>query len=305
MAANVSTSRFAALSASASVVAERLAALDDSCARDCHTRIMTIHPRLRAERLASARAMEMLTAAKAAARRDKAAVRLHIDAALRVGALFNWPDICGFVHQREVTFFTMDGLEKALSARGAVGQTMSARFTQAIERSNAVAAELKRATAEYARATAAFTAEYRALAAAIAFGRAVLADLGVEVPRIADAKRGVWAQQVPSATVDASERRSPTQTLSDATEQALENTGADVEQRAAIAAHFESRVGTFDEQPNITNATTKPTLRDRPAYRARPRGPAADRSNSSPTARCATRTRTATSATTSSAPCRW
>ncbi|MGV3623240.1 MAG: hypothetical protein ACO1OB_20640 [Archangium sp.] len=189
MVANVSTSRFAALSASASVVAERLDGLDDANARNCHARIMTIHPRLRAERLASADAMELLTAAKAAVRRDKAAVKSCIDAAIRVGELFNWRDISDFIHQEKATMLTMDGLAEALRSRGPVGQALSARFTRAWEESRAVAAELERATAEYARATSAFTAEYRALSAAIAFGRAVLADLSVDVPRIADAKR--------------------------------------------------------------------------------------------------------------------
>lgn len=318
MAATVSTSRFAALSASASVVAEQLGALDDRYARDCHTRIMSIQPRLRAERFASARAMEMLTAAKAAARRDKATVKLLIDGAVRVGKIFDWADISAFAHQREATFFTMDGLAEALRARGAPGQALSARFTQAVVQSDAVKAELKRATAEYARATTAFTTEYRALAAAIAFGRAVLADLGVKVPRIADAKRGVSAHIASSCSLDDGQVAARRDLGVTATSEAHGAVTIEVEPLTAAARpphggprsrdHFEStrheppsRVATFDDQPN-GDATN---FRDRPAYRVRPRGPAADRSSSSPTAHCATRTRTAACATTSSAPCRW
>lgn len=301
MAATISTSRFAALSASASVVASRLSGINEPLARECHTRIMTIYPRLRAERFAAARAMELLTAAKAAARRDKAAVKSHIDAALHVGEFFDWADICDFVHQRKAISLTMDGLEKAFRARGADGEKFASRFTQAIERSVAVAAELTRATAEYARATAAFTAEYRALAAAIAFGRAVLADLGVEVPRIADAKRGFMTTTAVSE-VKVARTDADVAAASAADRAVTEEPAADVEPEPHTSP---SHVGTVDERPNVTNATTKTTLRDRPAYPARPRGPAADRNSSSPTARCATRTRTATCATPSSGPCRW
>lgn len=186
---NVSTSRFEPLSVAGSMVAELLQPLDDANARACFVKLTTIQPRLQAERFAAERAMEALTLAKAEVRRINAISGSLIDTAVRIGDLFGFEDISDFANQDDAWLFTIEGLVTAFRARGELGKQVADRFSEVIAESRAVSAELSRATAEYARATAAFSAEYRALSAAIAFGRAVLTDLGVSIPRVAPKKK--------------------------------------------------------------------------------------------------------------------
>ncbi|MGV3625142.1 MAG: hypothetical protein ACO1OB_30260 [Archangium sp.] len=201
----VSTSRFEPLSVSGSIVAELLQPLDNAHARTCFVNLTTIQPRLQAERFAAERAMEALTAAKAEMRRINALSDSLIDTAVRIGDLFGYAEISDFANQDEAWLFTIEGLVNAFRARGELGRQLADRFTEVIAESRAITAELNRATAEYARATTAFSIEYRELSSAIAFGRAVLANLRIEVPRVAPKKKAkpsptpaVVAQPVPA-----------------------------------------------------------------------------------------------------------
>ena len=185
----VSTSRFEPLSVSGSTIAELLQPLDDENARKCFVKLTTIQPRLQAERFAAERAMEALTAAKAEMRRINAISGSLIDTAVRIGDLFGFEDISDFANQDEAWLFTIEGLVTAFRARGELGKQVADRFTEVLAESRAIAAELNRSQAEYTRATTAFSLEYRALSNAIAFGRAVLTDLGVSIPRVAPKKK--------------------------------------------------------------------------------------------------------------------
>lgn len=181
--------RFEPLSISASSVAELLQPIDDRNARECYARLLTIQPRLQAERLAAERGLLALTAAKAEMRRIDDISSTIIDTAVRVGRLFNFDEIADFENQDDAWLLTIEGLVSAFRQRGPLGTQFADRFTEVLVESRAAASELNRARAEYARATAAFSTEYRALSAAVAFGRAVLAELGVEMPRVTPKKK--------------------------------------------------------------------------------------------------------------------
>lgn len=207
---NVPIGRFEPLSVAGSSVAELLQPLDDTNARTCFAKLTTIQPRLQAERLAAERAMEALTAAKAEMRRINALSDSLIDTAVRLGDLFGYEEISDFANQDDAWLFTIEGLVTAFRARGELGKQVADRFTEVLAESRAVTTELNRATAEYARATAAFSAEYRALSAAIAFGRAVLADLGVSVPRVTPKKKAKSPSPSPANTTDVVPAPAPT-----------------------------------------------------------------------------------------------
>lgn len=197
---NISISRFEPLSISGSAVAELLQPIDDRNARECYVRLITIQPRLQAERFAAERAMTALTAAKAEMRRIDSISGSLIDTAVRVGRLFNFDEIVDFENQDDAWLFTIEGLVTAFRARGELGLQFANRFSEVLVEARAAATELNRAKTEYARATSAFSAEYRALSAAIAFGRAVLAELGIEVPRVAPKKKAKTTDTVPAPT---------------------------------------------------------------------------------------------------------
>ena len=201
----VSTSRFEALSVSASTVAELLLPLDNRTARECYTKLSTYQPRLQADRLAAERALIALTSAKAEVRRINALSGTLIDTAVRVGRLFEFEEIADFANQDDAWLLSVEGLVSAFQARGDLGRHFAERFTQVLGEARVADTALALATAEYARATAAFSIEYRLLSAAIAVGRAVLAELGIEVPRLKAKKKVKAIDSDPSSAPVAAE----------------------------------------------------------------------------------------------------
>ncbi len=195
---NVPTSRFEPLSISASAMAELLLPLEDVNAKKYYAKITTIQPRLHAERLAAERATVALAEAKAEVRRINGISDTLISTAINVGRLFEFEDIVAFELQDEAWRLTVDGLVIAFRAHGELWEQFSDRFTRVLEDSRRADADLARATTEYARAQAAYSAEYRALAGAIAFSRALLTELGVEIPRVTPKKKAKAADSVPA-----------------------------------------------------------------------------------------------------------
>lgn len=186
---NITVGRFEALSISASTVAQTLAPLEDAYARECHSQLTKIQPRLQAERFAVDRAQKALAAAKAEMKRVDEISDTIIHASITVGRILQFEDIADFEHQDDAWYLSVEGLITAFNARGEVGRAFAERFTQIVKESHAATAELDRATVDYARATAAFSDAYRQLSASIAFGRAVLANLRIEVPRVTPKKK--------------------------------------------------------------------------------------------------------------------
>lgn len=196
---NITVGRFEALTVSASTVAETLAPLDDAYARECHSQLTKIQPRLRAEHQAVDRAQKALAAAKAEMKRVDEISETIIDTSITVGRMLQFDDIAYFEHQDDAWYLSVEDLIAAFNARGEVGRAFAERFTQIVKESKAATAELNRATAEYTRATAAFSDAYRQLSASIAFGRAVLANLRIEVPRVTPKKKAKSPSPSPAA----------------------------------------------------------------------------------------------------------
>ncbi len=186
---NIPVGRFESLCVSGATVAELLKRIDNRDARECFASLITIQPRLRAERLASERALTALTEAKAQVRQANAIADTLIGTAVRVGRLLKFDEITDFENQDDAWLFTVEGLVTALRARGDLGRALADRFAEVLHELDTANAELTRATADHARATAAFSIEYREFAAAVAFGRAIVTRLGIEVPRAAPKKK--------------------------------------------------------------------------------------------------------------------
>ncbi|PZR04359.1 MAG: hypothetical protein DI536_34420 [Archangium gephyra] len=184
----ISTSRFENLSVTSSAIAELLQPLTDRNARECFERLSTLAPRMRAEHLAVERAREAMTAAKAETRRINTRCQSLIVSAVRIGNFLGYAEMSDVANNGDEWPDTIEALITAFRARGEDGKPFADRFSEIISESRAVAAELNRATAEYARATTAFSVECRALSKAIAFARAVLTNLGVSMPRVAPKK---------------------------------------------------------------------------------------------------------------------
>ncbi|PZR04358.1 MAG: hypothetical protein DI536_34415 [Archangium gephyra] len=183
----IPTGRFEPLSVAGATVAELLQPLTDEQARKCFLKLTTVQPRLKAERLAAELAMEALTTAKAELRRVKTIAETKVDLAMRIGDFFEYTEISDFENQDDAWIFTVEGLVTAFRARGE--QRVADRLAEILAELQVVTDEFNRATAEYARATTAFSIEYRTLSSAINFGRAVLAELGVPMPRAAPKKK--------------------------------------------------------------------------------------------------------------------
>ena len=182
---NVPLGRFEPLSVSASVVAEALQPLDDRNAKDTFIQLSTIQQRLQSERFAAERAIAALAAAKAEAKRIEPLADSLIETSIGVGRIFGFEDIADFANQDDAWLLTIEGLVTAFNARGDFGRQFAERLTDVITQSRASTAELARATDAHAEIMLAYSNSYRALSQAIAFGRAVLVNLGVEVQRIA------------------------------------------------------------------------------------------------------------------------
>lgn len=186
---NIPLGRFEPLSVSASVVAEALQPLHDRNAKESFAQISTIQQRLQAERLGAERAIAALAAARLEQKRLEDLSDSLIEVSIGLGRMFGFEDIADFANQDDAWLLTVEGLVSAFNARGDFGRHYAERLNEIVVQSRAATVELVRATEAHANAIIAFSNSYRALSAAIAFGRAVLANLGVEVRRVAPAPK--------------------------------------------------------------------------------------------------------------------
>lgn len=198
---NVPLGRFEPLTVSASTLAEVLQPLDDRNAKETFAQITLIQAKLQADRIAAERTLTALNEAKAAMKRINSVSSILIDTAVNVGRIFGFDDIADFANQDDAWLLTIDGLVAAFNARGDFGRQFAEKLTDVIAQARAATIELSRATDAHAAANFAYSNSYRALASAIAFGRAVLANLGVTMPRVAPApKKKVTKAPTPSPT---------------------------------------------------------------------------------------------------------
>lgn len=196
----ISTSRFERLSGTSSAIAELLQPLTDRNARECFVRLSTLESRTRAEHLAVERAWEAMTAAKAETRRINTRCKSLIVSAVRIGDFLGYAKMSDVANNGDEWPDTIEALITAFRARGEDGKPFADRLSEIISESRAIATELNRAAAEYARANTAFSVECRVLAKAIAFARAVLIDLGVSMPRVAPKEKAKSSSPSPRSS---------------------------------------------------------------------------------------------------------
>lgn len=186
---NIPLGRFEALSVSASVVAEALLPLQDRNARETFAQISMTQQRLQAERLGAERAIAALAAARLEQKRFEGLADTLIETSIGVGRIFGFEDIADYANQDDAWLLTIEGLVNSFNSRGDFGRQYAERLNEVVTQSRAATLELARATEAHANTMVAYSNSYRALATAIAFGRAVLANLGVEVERITPAPK--------------------------------------------------------------------------------------------------------------------
>ncbi len=194
---NIPLSRFEALSVTASTLGQLLHPLDHRHGRDCLQALVSIQSRLQHEHLAAERALLAVADAKAEVRRVDEMGSMLIDGAVTVGRILKFEDIIAFEKQDEAWFFSVEGLITAFRGHGELGRQFADRYAEVLQEGRTANAELQRAMAEHARATAAFSVEYRDLASTITVARAILGQLGVEVPRLGPKKKAKVADSVP------------------------------------------------------------------------------------------------------------
>lgn len=201
---NVPLGRFEPLTVSASTLAEVLQPLDDRNAKESFAQITLIQSKLHADRIAAERTLTALNQAKAVMKEMNSVSSLLIDTSVNVGRIFGFDEIADYASQDDAWLLTMDGLVAAFAQRGDFGRQFASKLTELVAQSRAATSELARATDAHAAANFAYSNSYRALASAIAFGRAVAANLGVEMPRVAPApkKKVTKTPSSPNASTD-------------------------------------------------------------------------------------------------------
>ena len=128
---------------------------------------------------------EAATAAVAEARAEFKRVTsvgdILISTAVNVGRIFDFSAIADYANQNDAWRLTIKGLVSCFAKRGEFGKKFAERFTE-------LGAESRAANTQHRhrpRANQAYSASYRELSSAVAFGRAVLARAGVEVAPVA------------------------------------------------------------------------------------------------------------------------
>lgn len=186
---NVPLGRFEPLSVSASVIAEALMPLQDRNAKETFAQISTTQQRLQSERLAAERAIVALAEAKAEQKRVEGLANILISTSIGLGRICGFDDVADFANQDDAWLLTVEGLVAAFNTHDDFGRQFAERLTVVMNQTRSATAELERAMEAHANIMSAYSNSYRALASAISFGRAVLANLGVEIPRVAPVSR--------------------------------------------------------------------------------------------------------------------
>lgn len=198
--------RYAPISESAEAVSKLLKPEAHEHAVYGFATLIANHDKLRGEKIALENAQAALNEAKATLKSAQAMAKLVVPTAINLGKLMNISSIANFEPKDESWLESVEELATRFDSHGHLGKGVAGTLRKpALELRQAESA-VEQAAEQVDRASQSFSATYRHLSNAIAFGRAVLLNLGVAVPAVsktAGKKRKVTEVPAASPTVPA------------------------------------------------------------------------------------------------------
>lgn len=180
----VPLARFEPLDASVSLVAEFLRSEKHRNATQSHEQLVKLRSKLHADKTALDEARVRLVAARAALKHERSLATLVVPTALNLGKLLDVASIINFAPQDTSWLESVEVLAARLAAHSETGAGVAAVLLARVASLEAAEKAVAAAVEDAAQASAAFSATYRHLSNALAFGRAVLTMLGVTVPQV-------------------------------------------------------------------------------------------------------------------------
>lgn len=202
----VPVARFEPLSESATAVSKLLKPECHQHAKEGYTALVALHEQLRGEKLVLEDAQKGLTASKEALKTARSLAKLAVPTAINLGKMMDIGAIANFVAQDDSWLESVEGLAARFESHGDGGKDIARTLRGQAGALHAAERAVEDAAEHFDRASQVFSATYRHLSNAIAFGRAVLLNLGVAVPAVsktAGKKRKVAEVPAASPTVPA------------------------------------------------------------------------------------------------------